>query len=193
LGPEAAVRRMVARAVNRGRTLWGTRLAAEEVEAVVREAYAMADTAYTAEVAAAWGERELSGGIPLEIPAAHVRELQEHGGDLDAMVGARLQKLAPTRLNPARVQALSRDNPERERLLDLADGIMVATPPGFYPNGDRPEERPPLRKLYQKTHKAVGRMFLDLVEEGLAIILPSDVAFRIPGLHVSPAHWAPKA
>jgi hypothetical protein len=179
--------------IRRSRTCWNEVLDAAAVAALIQEAYAIADLAYTAEVAAAWGEKNFPGGIPKEVIEEHEHELAAHGGDFDAMVGQRLDALRAGRLNEERIARLHGSNPEIERLKDLADGMAVSTPTGFYPNGNMSEARPPLRTLYRRTHRAVDKMIYDLVSAGLGIVLTAATAFAIPGLHLSPAHWAPKA
>ena len=187
------IEHMTSQVVARGRVWWQTGLDEVQVRALLAAAMAIADLEYTADLAAAWGERNFPNGIPEGTVQSHEGELRTFGGDFDAMVQSRLVTLRPGRLNAERVLALHPTNPEISRLLDLADGIEVATPPGFYPNGDRAAERPPLRKLYLKAHKAVDKMIYDLIEKGLAIVLTAPTAFGIPGLHLSPAHWAAKA
>jgi hypothetical protein len=176
-----------------GRYIWAQELPPQQVLELLTQAYALMDEQYAIEDAIAWGEDEFKDGIPKAVVEAHERELAEHGGDLDRMLQARLDGLRPRRLNRERVGRLSPDNPERDRLLDLADGIEVVTPSRHYPNASLPEQRPPLRKLYQRAHKAVDKLFYDLVQAGLAVLLWSTTAFALPGLHLSPAHWAPKA
>jgi hypothetical protein len=184
---------MAADIASRSWECWKCQLQEFAIVALIKEAFALADIAYTAEVAAAWGEENFKEGIPRETVLAHEQELATWNGDFDAMIERRLAGLRRGRLNEERIARLHASNPEIERLRDLADGMTVETPPGFYPNGDRPEARPPLRKLYQRTHLAVDKMLYDLVRAGLAVILTSSTAFTIPGLHLSPAHWAPKA
>lgn len=184
---------MASEVSRRARDHWRSRLDRHKVHALLQEAFAVADVPYTAEVAAAWGEDNFPGGIPTEVVEAHEEELRATNNDFDEVVRRRLERMRPDRLNGERVHRLDPGNPERERLLDLAEGIMVETPPGFYPNGQRAEERPPLRHLYKRTHKAVDKMIYDLVQSGLALVLTAATAYDIGGLHVSPAHWAPKA
>jgi hypothetical protein len=184
---------MLRTVIERGRDVWGADLTPPDVAATVDAAYRLMDLQYTIDEAIKWGEEVFAEGIPPATVDRHEQELRDVGGDFDALVAARLAALRPARLNHDRVARLSQDNPERDKMLDLADGIEVVTPPGHYTNGGLPEQRPPLRKLYQRAHKAVDRLFYDLVEAGLAILLWAPTAFAIPGLHLSPAHWAPKA
>ena len=84
-------------------------------------------------------------------------------------------------------------NPERVRLLELADGMEVDLPSGFVPNGEAPETRSPLRKMYIKAHLAVDCMFYAIYTQGLAFLFKTETAIRIKGVHFSLAHWAKKA
>jgi hypothetical protein len=87
---------------------------------------------------------------------------------------------------------LSPDNPELDRLLILATGMVVPLPAGFVSNGATSLTRPKLRKLYLQTHRAVDCKFFEMATAGLAFVLPMERAEQIPGIHFSPAHWAIK-
>jgi hypothetical protein len=174
-----------------GRAIWQVELPEERVLGIVTEAFEMADVPFNAEVAAEWGRKEFPEGIPREIVSSHEAELAEHG-DFERMARARFRQLHDGRLNKTRVESLSKDNPEREKVLELTEGIVVETDPEFVPNGNDPATRPPLRALYTKAHKAVDKLVWDMVAAGLAVIFGAATAFGIPGLHLIPAHWAPK-
>ena len=76
------------------------------------------------------------------------------------MVKRRLRKLGGNRLSQSRVSRLRDDNPERERLLDIAEGMRVPLPAGFVPNAKGPLT--PLRAAYVEAHQAVDKMLADL-------------------------------
>ena len=75
------------------------------------------------------------------------------------MAEQRFQRNFPSRLNKDRVGTLSADNPEREALMGLADGMGSRRPDGFRPNGkldhltgERAKDHTgaePRRKLYE--------------------------------------------
>ena len=165
----------------------GAEFPQEELAAVIEEAYAYADEEYGEADALAW-----AGGY--EIPQEAVDEdeaaLARHGGDFDALVTERLSELALDRLNPARIEGLRADNPERERLLELAQGMPIPLPAGLTPNGAG--ERPPLRRKYLRVAAAVNKMVMGVRDQRLAFVLCTDTAQRIPGLHLALAHWATK-
>ena len=71
--------------------------------------------------------------------------------------------------------------------------MEVDLPSGFVPNGEAPETRSPLRKMYVKAHLAVDCRLYAMYAQGLAFLFKTDTALRIKGVHFSPAHWTTKA
>ena len=60
--------------------------------------------------------------------------LREKGGDFGALAGERLEQILPSRMNRSRIdRCIHESNPDRERLIDLADGMEVDLPEGFTP------------------------------------------------------------
>ena len=107
------------------------------------------------------------------------------------MVRRRLRSLRESRLNPARIDLLLPDNPERDLLLDLAEGMRVPRPVGFVPNGK--SALAPLRPSYLKVAGAVNKMIASTVAEKLGFLLPKALAVQtISNLHLCTAHWTPK-
>jgi hypothetical protein len=108
-------------------------------------------------------------------------------------VRRRFLQLLPDRLNSSRIEAvISADNPERARLLDLAQGIRVPLPSGFIPNGQG--ARPQLRSKYKRAHPVVNKLYHELHDAGLAFYLPIDVATReVIGSNFSLAEWVEQA
>ena len=103
----------------------------------------------------------------------------------------RLKILSKDRLSRTRVTSLSPDNPELALIEDSAEGMRVATPEGFAPNGHQP--RSPLRASYETMSAAVNKMLGAVIEQHLAFILPLDLAqAHVPNLHLSKAHWTIK-
>ena len=107
------------------------------------------------------------------------------------MVRRRLKILSPNRLNRQRVAGLREDNPERALMNDLADGMRVHLPEGFFPNGEK--QQTPLRATYVSVAPAVNKMLGDVVEQKLAFILSGDSARKyVPRMHLGKAHWTKK-
>ena len=120
--------------------------------------------------------------------------LLQKQGNFQALAQERLDSLLPSRLNPSRIDEwITRENPERDKLLQLSAGMEVDLPEGFTPNGDAPETRSPLRKKYVETHLAVDCMFYAMFTAGLAFIFDTETTLKVPGVHFSPTHWAKKA
>ena len=120
-----------------------------DVEALLIEAWKKADETYNAGVAAEWGSVNFSLGIPADLVNEHVALLAQAGGDFEKVARDRLDQLRPGRLNHERLLSLSADNPEREHLEDLAEGMEIPLPDGFVPNGASEQTRPRPRKLYE--------------------------------------------
>ena len=76
-------------------------------------------------------------------------------------------------------------------MTDLVDGMRVAIPEGFVPNGHQP--RSPLRVSYETVSSAVHKMLGAVRKERLAFLLPLALAQTyIPNLHLCKAHWTTK-
>ena len=101
--------------------------------------------------------------------------------------------MEPNRLNQYRIeQHLRKDNPEKEKLLLLAEkGMPLMLRPGFVANGTG--HLPALRKTYINVKSAVNRLLVEnFHDQGLAFILTKKTALEIPGIHFSPLHWTEK-
>ena len=191
-GREVEVNRLAVEISRHALELLREQIPVAEVYELLDEAYRIADVPFNAAVAAKWGEENFPDGVPASFVEGCVRLFEEAGGDYEVMARKRLDQLRPGRLNTERVQRLSGDNPERERLLSLAEGMVVPLPEGFEPNGASSLTRPKLRELYLTTHKAVDCKFFEMAVAGVAFVLPMAMAENISGIHFSPAHWAVK-
>ena len=129
--------------------------------------------------------------FPQELVDSDLRLFRASQLDFNRMVERRYKKLGLDRLSQARVSRLREDNPERERLLDIAQGMRVSLPAGFTPNGK--SLLTPLRPAYLEVHQAVDKMLAELHTQGLAFCLPKKEAIDlIDGLHLGKASWTPK-
>ena len=61
--------------------------------------------------------------------------------------------------------------------------MEVDLPTGFTPNGEAPETRSTLRKMYVKTHLAVDCMLYAIYTQGLAFLLKTSTALKVEGIH----------
>lgn len=160
-----------------------------DVRQLVTEAVCENDAELGYEAASEWAG-------DFQIPAAFVAQceadLAAAGGDLAAVARARQQDLAASRLSHARVDALRCDNPERERLHDLADGMQLPVADGFQPNGRVPGVGRRLRPSYARTAAAVNKMMFEQGNSKLCLVVSRETADQLPGVHLSPLSWTPK-
>ena len=151
------------------------------------EAYMSTADDYGLDEAIEWG-----GGFT--IPESAVEEgeaaMLRHGGDFSGVVTEMKQRLAHERLSLSTVGTLSKCNPEVDLMKDLVDGVRVFTRDDFVRNGCLPPLPP--RNMYLRAEGAVHKLFYDLVEQGLAVVMRSPTARTIEGSHYIVAHWAPK-
>jgi hypothetical protein len=156
---------------------------------LANEAQAAADVKFGLEEAIAWGE---GYEIPKEIMSRDEEDLEKCGFDLEALVEMRKEELAMDRLSVARVDRLTRGNPEHDNLLKLVVGMPVVVSDDFKPNGN---QWPRMRTDYEEAHSAVDRSFVEsFVKKGLAVVLSEETVRKKLGddIHMSVAGWAPK-
>ena len=155
------------------------------IEELIAEAVEAARSDFGVEAANEWAN---GYAFSSEIVDSDVRCLQAAQLDFQSMVERRLKILSKDRLSRTSVASLSPDNPELVLMADLAEGMRVAIPEGFIPNGHQP--RSPLRASYEAVSSAVNKMLGAIIEQRLAFILPLDLAQAyIPNLHLCIAHW----
>ena len=178
----------IAQVVYHAGKLLGAKLNISEVCLVVREAYHLWGRVATREQTMAWGEENHPGlSVTTELEGyarTHAQEVRDAGGFEEA-VRRKFTETLPNRLNPDRVRkTLSRSNPEFDRMMVLANGIVAPLAGGFEPVG----VPPPKTTLYTQVSKAVDGQFLKQVKEGLVMVLPLSVAETIQGIHFSAPH-----
>ena len=126
--------------------------------------------------------------IPNSVVLSHVACLRAAQLDFTKMIERRLKTVQHKRLNLDRVEELRTDNPEKILMRDLAGGMRVFLPDGFVPNGLT--DKSLLRDTYLKVAPAVDKMLYGIIEDGLAFVLPLEIALQhIPRLHFCKAHW----
>ena len=158
------------------------------IEELIAEAVEAARNDFGVDAANEWAEGYT---FPPEFIASDVRCLRAAQLDFRKMVERRLKILSKDRLSQTSVKTLSPDNPESALMTDLAEGMRVAIPEGFAPNGLQP--RSPLRASYETVSCAVNKMLGAVIEQRLAFILPLELAqAHVPDLHLCKAHWTTK-
>ena len=165
----------------------GEVLPRDKVEELLDEAYGSISDEYGIAEAIEWAKGFV---IPAEEVYAGNALMKENGNDFDRVVEIMKGRLAHARMSAETVESLSADNPERGLALDRVEGVRVFTRDDFVRNGVRPAIPP--RSMYVRAHTVVHKLFFDLVSQGLAVIMDSDRARRIEGIHYIVPHWAPK-
>jgi hypothetical protein len=129
--------------------------------------------------------------IPSTSVDSDMRKYRAAGLDFKVMAQCQISVHAINRLSKERVDHLLKGNPERDKLNDLADGMVIPHCPTFIPNALGVTTPP--RDLYLRVHSAVDKMLFSLHKQGLAFILPKEETLRhIPNLNLCKAHWARK-
>ena len=160
----------------------------DSIRKILTEAYISTDENYGIEEAIEWAN---GFEIPSSAVASDMRKFRAAGLDFKIMVKRQIAVNSANRLSKDRVNRLHPNNPKRNKLYDLSDGMIIPRCPSFAPNA-LGETTPP-RDLYLRVHSAVDKMLFSLHEQGLAFILPEAEALRfIPNLNCCKAHWAKK-
>ena len=121
------------------------------IDELIAEAAEAARNDFGIEAAKEWANGYV---FPREFVDSDVRCLRAAQLDFRSMVARRLKILSRDRLSHTSVKTLSPDNPELGLMSDLVDGMRVAIPGGFVPNGNQP--RSPLRCSYEAVSSAVN-------------------------------------
>ena len=124
-----------------------------------------------------------------------IREFEDCRFDLACLVRHRLEALPYERLSEDRVRnTLRKDNPHREKMLEVARGVTVHHAEDFVPNGQM-QSLPRLTRSYEKMAAAVDKaFFLTHGETNMAVVLPLELVRKhVPMFHVSALGWTEKA
>lgn len=102
----------------------------ETLQTTIAEAVEAASTNYGVAEAVDWTD---GFEFPQTVLDSDLRCFRAAQLDFEAMVRRRLRIIKASRLNLSRINMLLVDNPERNLLLDLAEGMRVPPPRRFYP------------------------------------------------------------
>lgn len=153
------------------------------VTEIVCEAFIANDEKFNAATALRWAN---NFSFPEEVYLRDNNKLIELGNDFPALVRCRQNAQKGDRLNLTRVNNLNIQQSEwKNKLLTIAEGIPIITAPGFMPSNIPP----PLRKKYTDIAPAINKQIYELYNKGLIIILPTNIAKMVNGVHFSAVHW----
>ena len=149
-----------------------------------QEAAEFASLNYGIDAAKLWGNEYK---FPTKILDYNAELFKQSGYDLTSMIIGRRHEFQPTRMSAERVNSLSINNSERELRYDLAEGIRVPIPEEFQQYANLALTH--LRSTYIKVHTTGKRLMGDLIEKGLAFVIPKDIVIKhITNLHIAKAH-----
>ena len=173
----------------------------QRMDRIVRgvvKAYRIGSEIFDEADAAAWGGdfclREQAGIMEDE------RRLHEEcEGSLEKLCALKQAAMAADRLSVERVMECLPDalvdspswpdgRRDREAILDVAKKMRMLLPDGFVPNlGPNPK-----RAVHLKVATAINKQMYGQWKKDLLIILNTETARKIPGVHFSATSWAPK-
>lgn len=140
-----------------------------------------------------FGEREAvewAGGFefPKGLGLRDEVDLHMAGGNLAALAKLRQSQMGDTRLDFCRIKSLGYVDEDVVRLQGLVRGMEILVGEDFVPNGTPPK----MRTKYLRIAPAFNKMILEQYEAGAILIMSTEVAKNIPGVHFSSAHWTVK-
>ena len=154
---------------------------------VLGEAFRENDQKFTEETALNWADNFI---FPISVYTTDLNDFIRVDGSLEALVRLRQGDTSSVRMNLARVNNLNLVESEwKRRLVAMADGIPIITPPGFVPSNVPPK----LRQKYLRLAPAINKSIYELYKNRLIVILPTSVAKDIKGVHFSALHWTLQA
>jgi hypothetical protein len=166
----------------------------EAIRVLVEKAWAVGSVAYGIQDAIEWGKDFI---FPKNIGMRDALDLK-NAGSLEKLCLLRHGEVAEKRLSVARVKKVVTERRlqsfdgkmDKLRAMDIAEfGMVIPVSDAFRSSS----ERPPLRKKYLIVQKAVNKIIYEMYNKGgTVLLLPTEVAVRITGVHFSSQHWTTK-
>ena len=180
-GTLPVIAKRVARKIMASMLKWfpGEVICRHAVSRLAVEAYKITDDDYGEKEAIEW-----ASGFEFA-PDLGIRDgnlLKEACGDLEVVVREKQALMADerTRLSLGSIKDMvPLDDPDRQRLIELVQGIQIVTDEDFEANGSPP----PLRAKYLRMAPAVNKLMQQLYDSGKVMIIPTRMALQIEGIH----------
>lgn len=163
-----------------------TEVAEDQIISLLRSAWEASEAVFSEQDALVWAD---GYRFPSDIAVRDTLALKAVGYDLSALVKQRQCEMRHDRLSLSRIDHLGFENKDTLLLREMVVGMEIVVDATFVPNG----KPPPMRRKYLRLAPAVNKILFDLHQEGHVLIVPTEVANTIPGIHYSSTHWAPKA
>lgn len=150
---------------------------------LLAEAFSENDKRFSEASALAWAA---NFEFPAAVYTTDLDAFNRFDRDLIALVRFKQDEFREDRLNLARVRELKlEDSVWKDRLVRMASGIPILTAPDFEPSCIPPR----LRNKYLRLAPAINKSIYELYKNNLIIIMPTQVAREIEGVHFSALHW----
>jgi len=150
---------------------------------VLGEAFRENDQRFTEEAALNWAN---DFKFPMEVYTTDLNDFIRLDMSLESLVRLRQESTREDRMNLSRVNNLNLlDSEWKSRLVAMADGIPIITPPSFVPSNVPPK----LRQKYLRLAPAINKSIYELYKNKLIVILPTSFAKNVKGVHFSALHW----
>ena len=150
-----------------------------EIRVMLDAAYAVERTLLTEKEAIRKAD---NFSFPKDVTDSDLSKFESVNWDFTALAKLRISELASDRINAEAIrQHIDPQDPDIQRLLDIAAGVRVDTAPGFEPN----LRSPPLRNKYLQLRQPINQSMYKNYEAGKTILLPLSTLHRIKGAHFS--------
>ena len=129
--------------------------------------------------------------LPCDFCSSDFEVLAAPGGSIERLVALRQSEGRQNRFNVERCRRWLADDPELDKLLELASsGAVVAVDPAFVPVS-LPDKA---RSSHSRLTNCFRKHLFKLWSKGRGVALPFDElnSFHLSGVHISPIHWTSK-
>ena len=166
----------------------------DSIREMMKKAWELGSAIYGIQDAIDWGKDFV---FPDDVGKKDEEDLRKFGS-IEALCEYRHSMVAKEKLSVERVLRVVTEERlqsfdgrrDRERAIDIAKyGMVIPVSEKFQASN----QRPPLRKKYLMVKGAVNRILYDMYMKGGTILLiPTEVAVKIKGIHFSSQHWTTK-
>jgi hypothetical protein len=166
----------------------------ESVGFMMKRAWELGSEIYSMTDAIEWGK---DFKFPVDTGKRDAEDLMKFGS-LEALCEHRHSLIAEDKLSVERVLNVVTEerlttfkgHRDKERAIEIAKhGMVIPVSDNFKASN----QRPPLRKKYLLVRGAVNRILHEMyVKGGTVLLIPTDLAITIPGIHFSSQHWTTK-
>ena len=153
-----------------------------EIVQVIDDVYKLMDRKFNIESALGWAE---NFRFPNDVKYRDLNRLKSLQYKFADLVTEHQRKSSGDRLSIDRIDSMTIQNEWSEKLRKLVSGVPMLTPPEFVSNKIPPR----LRHKYLKVEAAVNKLVYEQYTKGNVVILPTNEAMNIDGIHFSSLHW----